>query len=262
MVHIKHSATFVLAAAAIAPVVAQPIQQGLSRSNAVYHQHHTKHVPHELSGASGVSNAEHHHTNHGAHAIVSPPDSSLGDVQPDVAPSPREYVDSLHIRETTSPAGSTAGEGPSSHSPGQGELQNASPPQAASEIQPGKPPLKDAENPVRLEEPKHDPTSPRARASSRYRSPNHGGKLQKRRRRLGRRLRRKPVYNVHVDPPTQTPPSPTSPSPLSSPVARREYIDLQDLFERSMDELEFQARDFADFDDLHARYFEDEFYLD
>jgi hypothetical protein len=52
------------------------------------------------------------------------------------------------------------------------------------------------------------------------------------------------------------------PSPTTSTPSRREYIDIQDLVERSLDELEFEARDFADFDDLRARYFEDEFYLD
>jgi uncharacterized protein with von Willebrand factor type A (vWA) domain len=44
-------------------------------------------------------------------------------------------------------------------------------------------------------------------------------------------------------------------------VKARDYADFEDMFERSLEDLEFEAREFEDFD-LDARDFVDELYLD
>jgi len=232
MVHIKLSATFVLAAAVIAPVVAQPVRQDVSGSaNAVHLEPH--HGSHELSRSSHVSSSEnvgHHHIQHGLHApggsSANSPDSSPGDVPPEyVAPSRRESVDSLGIRDIPGP---TTSENP------------------PTPLVPGEADSQDSEHPKQLElKPRRQRSQRRQRrqrSHGRYRTPTG----------LRGRLSRQPAPSPLMD----------EPSPTTSTPSRREYIDIQDLVERSLDELEFEARDFADFDDLRARYFEDEFYLD
>jgi len=87
MVHIKLSTTFVLAAAAIALVVAQPIRQPLSRREFV----------------DDIEVRE--HPSHRTHSDAL--NSSPATVSPLAAPSQRESVDGLGIRELT-PAGNSS----------------------------------------------------------------------------------------------------------------------------------------------------------
>jgi len=184
MVHIKLSATFVLAAAAIAPVVAQPIVEHVPG----HHSDHTEHG-HDAFGVSRLANVglglhNEHHPNHASSAIDSSPDSSRGND----GPSRREYVNSLGIRDQEAGSGGRK----------KTEQYDSS-----------------AQKPPERGEPENRRSSGR---------PKH--------------------------------------QPDPKPLKRREYIAIQDLLKRSLEELEFEARDFADFDDLNARDFEDEFYLD
>jgi len=91
MAQTKLSIAFILAAAAIAPIVAQPIHESHEFSGDVvphrhpHHPHHHRHHHH------------HHHQHHGVAIPEQSPLESTSDTTP--PPSPREFVDEFEARE-------------------------------------------------------------------------------------------------------------------------------------------------------------------
>jgi len=300
MVHIKLSATFVLAAAAIGPVVALPMLHGGQ----------------VFSGRTG-----HHHVGHGPAVDGSSAVVSSGD-PPEGPPSRREFVVGLDIRDThatptpTSVVASDGRDPPAQSKP----LSGVEDGQPAGHAKVGKTvarvtggkegetadraPDGEVVNTVKKAEqeglggqegrqlttkPKGQGRVPKNKKPKNKKPKNkkpHGGRnglittkpsgqtperqqvkpnsllTSKKDGNPAESLTPKPKEgeeSLATKTITNTEQSKTGPPP-SPQVEAREYTELRDLFERAI--LEFEAREFADSDELDARDFVDEFYLD
>jgi len=233
MVQIKLSIAFVLAAAAIAPVVAQPIREGNEfASNPHLHRHH------------------HHHHHHHHQRVATPERSSLEPTSDTIpAPSRREYADEFEVRDLLD---DSKPEFVAREFDDLFERQDSEGAESSGSTSPH--PLRFGPGPVRL---------PNGGAFPPHRVRlGHGVPLVHRpfkgfpphRLRLGHGLLgHRPFRGLS----SRRPGSGIGPALLRHGPARRrvgprEYAESDELFER----------DFKDFEEFDARDFDDELYLD